>query len=141
RDCARHGVELLHGDRRAGTPRRLRPERGAAARAQGPLRPDEPLPAEPEHPTELTPSQPCERDEVISPVLKPSQCILPRYRACSTFKQRSMTTSSPPRSAICAPSGLITPYGSHSAPAPASTASAAIAGTASGARKTSTTSI
>ena len=45
------------------------------------------------------------------------------------------------RSAISAPSGLITPNCSQSAPAPIATASSAIAGTASGRRKTSTTSI
>ena len=42
-------------------------------------------------------------------VLNPSQCIRPAYRACSILMQRSATTLSPPFSAMCIPSGLITP--------------------------------
>src|SRR6266542_2599773 len=56
------------------------------------------------------------------PVLKPSQCIRPRLRACSTFMQRSITTRRPPSSAIAPPSALITLYWHHSAFAPIFTA-------------------
>ena len=42
-------------------------------------------------------------------MLKPSQCIRPSTRACSTLRHRSITTASSPRRAISAPSGLITP--------------------------------
>ena len=49
------------------------------------------------------------RTEVTRCVLNPSQCIRPTYRACSTFRQRSMMTVTPPASAIAAPSMLITP--------------------------------
>jgi NADPH2:quinone reductase len=80
------------------------------------------------------------RCEPTTPVLKPSQCMRPMWRACSTFIQRSTTTFRPPSWAVRAPSALITPNCSHSAPAPMRTASSAIAGTAGGARNTSTTS-
>jgi hypothetical protein len=76
-----------------------------------------------------------------TPVFRPSQCMRPRYRACSIFMQRSITTSSPPARAISAPSGLTTLNCSQSARAPTCTACRAISGTALGARKTSTTSI
>jgi len=50
--------------------------------------------------------------------LNPSQCIRPAYRACSILMQRSATTVNPPSSAICIPSGLITPNRHHNADAP-----------------------
>ena len=53
---------------------------------------------------------------------------------------RSMITVRPPSSAIFAASGLMTPNWSQSAFAPIATASRAMPGTASGRRKTSTTS-
>ena len=49
------------------------------------------------------------RTDVMRWVLKPSQCIRPTSRACSTLRQRSMITVTPPSSAIRAPSALITP--------------------------------
>ena len=39
-------------------------------------------------------------------VLKPSQCMRPTYRACSTLRHRSITTVTPPSSAIRAPDAL-----------------------------------
>ena len=73
-------------------------------------------------------------------VLKPSQCILPMYRACSTLMQRSMTTVTPPSSAILAASKLMTPNWHQRAPAWMATVSRAMPGRASGARKTFTMS-
>ena len=52
-----------------------------------------------------------------------------------------MTTVTPPASAMRAPASLITPNWHHRQPAPTFTASSAIAGSASGARNTFTTSI
>jgi len=50
------------------------------------------------------------RTDVMRCVLKPSQCIRPTYRACSTFMHRSITTARPPASAMPAPCSLMTEY-------------------------------
>src|SRR5262249_2336386 len=78
---------------------------------------------------------------VTRSALTPSQCIRRTWRACSTFRQRSIPTDKPARSAIRPPSSLTTVNWHHSVDAPIATASSAIAGSASGARKTLTTSM
>ena len=68
------------GRRGVGPGRVPRPGRGAAA------------------PAHLRPSR-ARRRALITPVSKPARCSPPWKRACSTFRQRSITTSSPPASA------------------------------------------
>ena len=68
----------------------------------------------------------CGRLAEITPVLTPAQLRPPRIRACSIFTQRSITTSSPPASAMRAASSLRMPSCIHSTFAPMATASRAI---------------
>ena len=97
-------------------------------------------PPAPRPPRSPAPDHTRVRFEEMTPVSKPARCRPPAKRACSIFRQRFVTTSSPAPWAIATASSECRPSCAQKTFAPMATASSATPGSAAGGRNASTTS-